>query len=81
MLKLLPTSSFGCLLSFTLFLIIERFSILFQILSQDLLKKYITYAKLNIFPRFHDSDMEKLTQVYAELRRESSVRLIALVSR
>ncbi|KAJ6307769.1 hypothetical protein OIU76_017541 [Salix suchowensis] len=43
-----------------------------EILSQDLLKKYITYAKLNIFPRFHDSDMEKLTQVYAELRRESS---------
>lgn len=43
-----------------------------EVLSQDLLKKYITYAKLNIFPRFHDSDMEKLTQVYAELRRESS---------
>uniref|UniRef100_A0A6M2EMQ9 DNA replication licensing factor MCM2 n=1 Tax=Populus davidiana TaxID=266767 RepID=A0A6M2EMQ9_9ROSI len=43
-----------------------------EILSQDLLKKYLTYAKLNIFPRFHDSDMEKLTQVYAELRRESS---------
>ncbi|KAL9406810.1 hypothetical protein Peur_003782 [Populus x canadensis] len=43
-----------------------------EVLSQDLLKKYLTYAKLNIFPRFHDSDMEKLTQVYAELRRESS---------
>lgn len=43
-----------------------------EVLSQDLLKKYFTYAKLNIFPRFHDSDMEKLTQVYAELRRESS---------
>ncbi|KAB5573292.1 hypothetical protein DKX38_000486 [Salix brachista] len=43
-----------------------------EVLSQNLLKKYITYAKLNIFPRFHDSDMEKLTQVYAELRRESS---------
>ncbi|CAK7336004.1 unnamed protein product [Dovyalis caffra] len=43
-----------------------------EVLPQDLLKKYITYAKLNIFPRLHDSDMEKLTQVYAELRRESS---------
>ncbi|KAJ6965611.1 hypothetical protein NC652_003483 [Populus alba x Populus x berolinensis] len=31
-----------------------------EVLSQDLLKKYITYAKLNIFPRFHDSDMEYL---------------------
>ncbi|XP_044460633.1 DNA replication licensing factor MCM2 [Mangifera indica] len=43
-----------------------------EILSQDMLKKYITYAKLNIFPRLHDSDMDKLTHVYAELRRESS---------
>ncbi|KAJ6949406.1 hypothetical protein NC651_003408 [Populus alba x Populus x berolinensis] len=31
-----------------------------ELLSQDLLKKYITSAKLNIFPRFHDSDMEYL---------------------
>ncbi|CAI0381436.1 unnamed protein product [Linum tenue] len=38
----------------------------------ELLKKYISYAKLNIFHRLHDSDMEKLTQVYAELRKESS---------
>nr|XP_043607158.1 DNA replication licensing factor MCM2 [Erigeron canadensis] len=43
-----------------------------EILSQDMLKKYITYAKLNIFPRLHDADLDKLTQVYAELRRESS---------
>ncbi|KAI4368548.1 hypothetical protein MLD38_017095 [Melastoma candidum] len=43
-----------------------------DILPQDLLKKYITYAKLNVFPRLHDSDMDKLTHVYAELRRESS---------
>lgn len=39
-----------------------------------MLKKYITYAKLNVFPRLHDADLDKLTQVYAELRRESSVR-------
>ncbi|KAI4336450.1 hypothetical protein L6164_014975 [Bauhinia variegata] len=43
-----------------------------EILPQDLLKKYLTYAKLNVFPRLHDGDMEKLTHVYAELRRESS---------
>lgn len=47
-----------------------------QIISQELLKKYITYAKLNVFPRLHDADLDKLTQVYAELRRESSVSLI-----
>ncbi|ERN06348.1 hypothetical protein AMTR_s00016p00242770 [Amborella trichopoda] len=43
-----------------------------EILSQDMLRKYITYAKLNVFPKLHDSDMDKLTHVYAELRRESS---------
>ncbi|GMP57405.1 hypothetical protein CsSME_00021521 [Camellia sinensis var. sinensis] len=43
-----------------------------QILPQDLLKKYLTFAKLNVFPRLHDADLNKLTQVYAELRRESS---------
>ncbi|KAI3698591.1 hypothetical protein L2E82_42248 [Cichorium intybus] len=43
-----------------------------EILPQDMLKKYITYAKLHVFPRLHDADLDKLTQVYAELRRESS---------
>ncbi|XVE91023.1 hypothetical protein DITRI_Ditri20bG0122800 [Diplodiscus trichospermus] len=43
-----------------------------KILSQELLRKYITYAKLNVFPRFHDKDMAKLTKVYADLRKESS---------
>ncbi|PKI71570.1 DNA replication licensing factor MCM2 [Punica granatum] len=43
-----------------------------EILPQDMLKKYLTYAKLNVFPKLHDSDMDKLTHVYAELRRESS---------
>ncbi|XVF86157.1 hypothetical protein PTKIN_Ptkin18bG0017600 [Pterospermum kingtungense] len=43
-----------------------------MIISQELLRKYITYAKLNVFPRFHDKDMAKLTKVYADLRKESS---------
>ncbi|XP_074269548.1 DNA replication licensing factor MCM2 [Silene latifolia] len=43
-----------------------------EIIPQDLLKKYITYAKLNVFPRLHDADSEKFAHVYAELRRESS---------
>lgn len=47
-------------------------------LPQDLLRKYITYSKLNVFPRLHDADLDKLTHVYAELRRESSVRLDCL---
>ncbi|XWS20690.1 hypothetical protein CRYUN_Cryun31cG0124500 [Craigia yunnanensis] len=43
-----------------------------KILSQELLRKYMTYAKLNVFPRFHEKDMAKLTKVYADLRKESS---------
>ncbi|CAL5373107.1 unnamed protein product [Camellia sinensis] len=43
-----------------------------EILPQDLLKKYLTFAKLNVFPSLHDADLNKLTQVYVELRRESS---------
>ncbi|KAM7269404.1 hypothetical protein ACFE04_024901 [Oxalis oulophora] len=43
-----------------------------EIIPQEMLKKYITYAKLNVFPKLHDSDMNKLTEVYAQLRRESS---------
>ncbi|KAE9596032.1 putative DNA helicase [Lupinus albus] len=43
-----------------------------EILPQGLLKKYLTYAKTNVFPRLHDADLDKLTHVYAELRRESS---------
>ncbi|KAL4313367.1 hypothetical protein GQ457_01G024950 [Hibiscus cannabinus] len=43
-----------------------------KILSQELLRKYITYAKLNVFPRFHEKDMAKLSKVYADLRKESS---------
>ncbi|GJN13092.1 hypothetical protein PR202_ga31426 [Eleusine coracana subsp. coracana] len=43
-----------------------------DVLSQDMLKKYITYAKLNVFPKIHDADLDKISHVYAELRRESS---------
>ncbi|KAI3947599.1 hypothetical protein MKW92_027181 [Papaver armeniacum] len=43
-----------------------------EILSQDMLKKYIAYAKLNVFPRLDNADLNKVTEVYAELRRESS---------
>ncbi|KAJ3671882.1 hypothetical protein LUZ60_007961 [Juncus effusus] len=42
-----------------------------DILSQDMLKKYITYAKLNIFPKLNNSDTNKLENVYAELRAKS----------
>jgi len=55
-------------------MILNRILLCFpQVIPQDLLKKYITYAKLSVFPRLHDADLDKLTHVYAELRKESSV--------
>lgn len=49
--------------------------VLLQVLSQDMLRKYVTYAKQNVFPKLLDADLEKVAQVYADLRKESSVRL------
>ncbi|PHT83596.1 hypothetical protein T459_12039 [Capsicum annuum] len=43
-----------------------------EIIPQELIKKYLTYAKLNVFPKLHDAYLDKLTQVYVEPRRESS---------
>jgi len=40
-------------------------------LSQDTLRKYITYAKENCHPKLQYGEYEKIAQVYAELRRES----------
>jgi DNA replication licensing factor MCM2 len=43
------------------------------VLPQDLLRKYITFAKQTCRPRLQASDYDKIAEVYAELRRESSV--------
>jgi DNA replication licensing factor MCM2 len=40
-------------------------------IPQDLLKKYILYAKTNVAPRVSDIDKEKLAMFYADLREES----------
>jgi DNA replication licensing factor MCM2 len=42
-----------------------------EAMSQDALKKYITYAKENCKPKLQHADYEKIVRVYAELRRES----------
>ncbi|XP_024380390.1 DNA replication licensing factor MCM2 [Physcomitrium patens] len=42
-----------------------------EILPQDILQKYITYAKMHVHPFLHDVDLEKMALVYADLRRES----------
>lgn len=44
-----------------------------QVLPQNLLKKYLTYSKLYVFPKLGELDAKKLETVYANLRRESMV--------
>ncbi|CAI5502696.1 unnamed protein product [Closterium sp. Naga37s-1] len=42
-----------------------------DIIPQDILRKYVTYARQNVFPRMHDADADKIALVYADLRRQS----------
>lgn len=43
-----------------------------DIIPQDLLKKYVLYAKRFIHPKLSDIDKDKVTQFYTELRKEAS---------
>ena len=43
----------------------------FYFVPQDLLKKYIMYAREKIHPKLHQMDQEKVARMYSELRRES----------
>ena len=40
-------------------------------IPQDLLKKYIMYARQKFHPKLHQMDQEKVAKMYSELRRES----------
>ncbi|KAI0745092.1 MCM-domain-containing protein [Earliella scabrosa] len=42
-----------------------------DIIPQDLLRKYIMYAKEKVRPKLYDMDQEKLARLFGELRRES----------
>eukprot|EP00897_Mesotaenium_endlicherianum_P009211 jgi/Mesen1/8318/ME000457S07522 len=43
-----------------------------EALSQEMLRKYMVYAKQNIHPKLQDADLDKMAMVYADLRREST---------
>lgn len=43
-------------------------------IPQDMLRKYISYSKRFIKPKLSSGDLPKISQVYAELRRESVTR-------
>merc|ERR1719431_1733376 len=40
-------------------------------IPQQLLKKYIIYAKEKVHPKLHNMDQDKIAKMYSELRRES----------
>merc|ERR1739846_42852 len=40
-------------------------------IPQDLLKKYILYAREKTHPKLHDMDQDKVAKMYSDLRRES----------
>eukprot|EP00884_Botryococcus_braunii_P021098 jgi/Botrbrau1/7672/Bobra.0159s0114.1 len=44
-----------------------------DMLSQDLLRKYIDYAKQHCHPKLQNADYDKISQVYADLRKESAI--------
>ncbi|QLG73229.1 hypothetical protein HG535_0E03130 [Zygotorulaspora mrakii] len=40
-------------------------------IPQELLMKYIHYSRIKVYPKLHQMDMNKVSRVYADLRRES----------
>ena len=44
-----------------------------ELIDQELLKKYIIYARRNVHPKLNEIDKEKVTQFYADIRKESSI--------
>ncbi|XP_041349090.1 DNA replication licensing factor mcm2-like [Gigantopelta aegis] len=40
-------------------------------IPQDLMKKYVVYAKDKVHPKMHQMDQDKVARMYADLRRES----------
>ncbi|KAG6891463.1 MCM DNA helicase complex subunit [Termitomyces sp. T32_za158] len=42
-----------------------------DVIPQDVLRKYIMYAREKIKPKLYDLDQEKLSKLFADLRRES----------
>ncbi|KAF9966257.1 MCM DNA helicase complex subunit [Mortierella alpina] len=42
-----------------------------DIIPQDMLRKYIMYARDRIHPKIHQMDQDKIARLYADLRRES----------
>jgi DNA replicative helicase MCM subunit Mcm2 (Cdc46/Mcm family) len=49
-----------------------------QPIPQELLKKYIVYARENVHPKLQRMDQDKVAKMYSQLRQESLVSLIGI---
>ena len=45
-----------------------------EVIDQELLRKYIMYARDKVYPKINNIDHEKIEKLYSELRRESMVK-------
>ena len=48
-----------------------------ETIPQEMLKKYIIYAREKIHPKLHNMDQDKIARMFAELRKESMVRILS----
>merc|ERR1712059_169413 len=44
-------------------------------IPQELLRKYVLYAREKIHPKLHQMDQDKVAKMYSELRRESQAKM------
>lgn len=65
--KIMPSKSDNCA---------EKDSEKCEPLDQDILKKYIVYAKQHIHPKINNVDQDKIAKLYSQLRQESLVIVI-----
>lgn len=42
-------------------------------IKQEILKKYIVYARQNVHPKLQNMDKDKVANIYSQLRQESQV--------
>lgn len=48
-------------------------TLLAEPVEQELLKKYVIYARAKTHPKLNDMDQDKVARMYSDLRRESMV--------
>lgn len=45
-------------------------------IPQEILRKYIIYAKEKVHPKLNQMDQDKVARMYSDLRKESMVRML-----